>query len=52
MFPPFALHLLEVGEETGKLDAMMLQIADNTKLKIQREYIARIRSEDEEQQGA
>ncbi|MBI2821991.1 MAG: type II secretion system F family protein [Acidobacteria bacterium] len=28
MFPPFALHLVEVGEETGNLDAMMLQIAD------------------------
>ena len=33
-------------------DTVTLQIADNTKLKIQREYIARIRSEDEEQQGA
>jgi general secretion pathway protein F len=28
IFPPFALHLLEVGEETGRLDAMLLQIAD------------------------
>jgi general secretion pathway protein F len=28
VFPPFALHLVEVGEETGNLDAMMLQIAD------------------------
>ncbi|MBI3939530.1 MAG: type II secretion system inner membrane protein GspF [Acidobacteria bacterium] len=28
VFPPFALHLVEVGEETGSLDAMMLQIAD------------------------
>ncbi len=27
-FPPLMVHLLEVGEETGKLDAMMLQIAD------------------------
>ncbi|MEE8160983.1 MAG: type II secretion system F family protein [Acidobacteriota bacterium] len=28
IFPPFALHLLEVGEETGRLDAMLLKIAD------------------------
>ncbi|HSR52698.1 MAG TPA: type II secretion system F family protein [Acidobacteriota bacterium] len=28
VFPAFAVHLLEVGEETGKLDAMLLQIAD------------------------
>ena len=28
IFPSFALHLLEVGEETGRLDAMLLQIAD------------------------
>ena len=28
IFPPFAVHLLEVGEETGRLDEMLLQIAD------------------------
>lgn len=28
IFPPFALHLLDVGEETGRLDDMLLQIAD------------------------
>lgn len=28
IFPPFALHLLKVGEETGRLDTMLLQIAD------------------------
>jgi type II secretory pathway component PulF len=28
IFPPFALHLLQVGEETGRLDAMLLLIAD------------------------
>lgn len=28
VFPPFALHLLEVGEETGRLDDMLLQVAD------------------------
>jgi preprotein translocase subunit YajC len=33
-------------------DTVTLQIADNTKIKMQRDYIARIRSEAEEQQGA
>ena len=33
-------------------DTVTLQIADATKIKIQREYIARLRSEEEEQQGA
>ena len=28
IFPPFAVQLLEVGEETGRLDDMLLQIAD------------------------
>lgn len=28
VFPPFAVHLLEVGEETGRLDDMLLQVAD------------------------
>ncbi len=28
VFPSFAVHLLEVGEETGRLDAMLLQIAE------------------------
>ncbi len=28
VFPPFAVHLLEVGEETGKLDSMLLQLAE------------------------
>jgi len=35
-----------MGKET-----VTLQVADNTKIKIQREHIARLRSEDEEQQG-
>ncbi len=29
VFPSFAVHLLEVGEETGRLDQMLLQIADS-----------------------
>src|SRR5204863_1713700 len=28
VFPPLAVHLVEVGEETGRLDAMLLQLAD------------------------
>jgi general secretion pathway protein F len=28
VFPPLAMHLIEVGEESGKLDGMLLQVAD------------------------
>jgi type II secretory pathway component PulF len=28
VFPPLAMHLVEVGEESGKLDAMLAQVAD------------------------
>jgi len=28
-FPPLAVHLLAVGEETGKLDEMLLRLSDN-----------------------
>ena len=28
VFPGLAIHLVEVGEETGKLDTMLLQVAD------------------------
>jgi general secretion pathway protein F len=28
VFPGLAIHLVEVGEETGRLDSMLLQIAD------------------------
>jgi general secretion pathway protein F len=28
VFPPLAMHLIEVGEESGKLDAMLMQVAD------------------------
>ena len=28
VFPPLAAHLLTVGEETGRLDAMFLRMAD------------------------
>jgi general secretion pathway protein F len=29
VFPGLAVHLVEVGEETGRLDTMLLQIADS-----------------------
>jgi len=28
VFPPLAVHLVEVGEETGRLDAMLLRLAE------------------------
>ncbi|MDM7994306.1 MAG: type II secretion system F family protein [Acidobacteriota bacterium] len=28
VFPPLAMHLIEVGEESGKLDSMLLQVGD------------------------
>jgi general secretion pathway protein F len=28
VFPPLAMHLIEVGEESGKLDSMLIQVAD------------------------
>jgi general secretion pathway protein F len=28
VFPPLALHLIEVGEESGRLDGMLIQVAD------------------------
>jgi general secretion pathway protein F len=28
IFPPLAMHLIEVGEESGKLDSMLNQVAD------------------------
>ena len=28
VFPPLAMHLIEVGEESGKLDGMLAQVAD------------------------
>ena len=27
-FPPLAIHMITVGEETGKLDEMLLKVAD------------------------
>lgn len=28
VFPPLAMHLIEVGEESGKLDSMLVQVGD------------------------
>jgi general secretion pathway protein F len=28
VFPPLAMHLIEVGEETGRLDSMLNQVAE------------------------
>ena len=28
VFPPLAIHMIRVGEETGQLDDMLLQVAD------------------------
>jgi general secretion pathway protein F len=28
VFPPLAMHLIEVGEESGKLDAMLVQVSE------------------------
>jgi general secretion pathway protein F len=28
VFPPLAMHLIEVGEESGRLDGMLIQVAD------------------------
>ncbi len=28
VFPPLAMHLIEVGEESGRLDAMLVQVAE------------------------
>jgi type II secretion system protein F len=29
VFPPLAIHMIGVGEETGKLDEMLMKVADN-----------------------
>jgi general secretion pathway protein F len=29
VFPPLAVHLISVGEETGKLDAMLIKVAES-----------------------
>ena len=29
LFPPFAIHMIRVGEESGRLEELLLQVADN-----------------------
>ncbi len=36
LFPPIVLHLVRVGEETGRLDDMLIKIADLLDVEIQR----------------
>ncbi|MCX5895193.1 MAG: type II secretion system F family protein [Proteobacteria bacterium] len=35
MFPPLAMHMIRVGEETGRLDDMLIRVADTYDLDIQ-----------------
>ncbi len=34
IFPPIAVHMVTVGEETGKLDAMLIKIADRFDMEV------------------
>ena len=35
VFPPLAVHMITVGEETGKLDEMLIKIAENYEVSLQ-----------------
>ena len=32
-FPPLAVHMVRVGEETGRLEEMLLQVADDVRVR-------------------
>ena len=34
IFPPIAIHMITVGEETGKLDEMFIKIADRFDIEV------------------
>jgi general secretion pathway protein F len=34
VFPPLAMHLIEVGEESGKLDTMLVQVAETYDIEV------------------
>lgn len=34
VFPPLAMHLIEVGEESGRLDSMLVQVADTYDIEV------------------
>jgi type II secretion system protein F len=35
VFPPLAIHMITVGEETGKLDEMLVKVAENYEVSLQ-----------------
>ena len=35
MFPPLAVHMIAVGEETGRLDEMLIKVAENYEASLQ-----------------
>lgn len=35
VFPPLAIHMIMVGEETGKLDEMLMRVAENYEMNLQ-----------------
>jgi general secretion pathway protein F len=35
VFPPLAIHMITVGEETGKLDEMLIKVAENYEVSLQ-----------------
>jgi general secretion pathway protein F len=43
VFPPLSIHMITVGEETGKLDEMLLKVADNYEKEV-RNFIKRMLS--------
>ena len=36
MFPPLALHLVRVGEETGRLEDMLLKLGETLEVEVRR----------------
>lgn len=43
IFPPIAIHLIKTGEESGKLDTMLLTVAENYETELD-EYVNRLSS--------
>lgn len=43
VFPPIAIHLIKTGEESGKLDVMLLTVAENYETELD-EYVDRLSS--------
>ena len=35
VFPPLAIHMIKVGEETGKLEDMLIKVADTFDIEVQ-----------------